>query len=1294
MQYLFTFSKLLFILIIYMKLNISNCECSIYNLSGIQYPKSFNLNNGKIIIVGTSGIYIFDSTGTVCLDENPINEDKITSANDHIFTTFAQFERGEKYVIILVKHVIYILNSDGIKQFKVKLTHEINTEMGYYSIVPFIDENNNYNFFLGLLGKNTQNKPIIQYFSINLEGESFTLLYSYTFDSDDSIRAEIKYDMGISCQLMNHMSYGNVLTCFYHNYRNPQEIGCFSFKLENNQILKIPMINATYNDQSFSLRSMVSQDKKKSLLCYIRNNGDYNDRTGYCSIFSIDENKFLGTNKYLSRICGNTNNNINLNFFKETREYVFTCSGDSDVEINFAKLDENFNRIEILQNKYDTNILVTTNCQNLNCYSITFSSSEYRIVGQLQCNGETNINIFGVSEDLNPSIIYSDSPEIENIDESPSYLEISNQKSSENPENLSYQEISNQESSENLSYKEISNPENSSNSQEENQDILTISDTTHSLDNSDYMSSTNTEILISSNDLDSESTSITSNNCQYYKNNEGTICSEKVPDGYYILDLGNKIIEKCHKSCKTCEKGPNNNNINCLSCFENYELNSNNNCIYKFNYYYDKTIETIIYLLENQLCPEKLPYEIIETKECVETCSNEEFINNKCKVNYYSENNMDLITNKLRSLVMEINNSTCDVVIEGNNIVYEITTTKTNNEHHNISSINFGECEAILKKHYSLDYLLVFKIDVKINDSYPTYVDYEVYSPIDKKKLDLSLCEETQIEVSVPITNLDDFTKNQHNSMNKYGIDIFDKNNSFYNDICTPFTSEDGTDMLLSDRKTNYYNENITLCENGCIYKSYNNTNGKATCQCQVKSEITDIKTISYEKLDVNTFFDIKSFSNIELIKCFKLTFSKNGLLNNYGSMLIFFMTLIFISLIILYNIKKKTSVSRIIRLALKINNIEYPPRRKSLNIHFSAKTINDKNDLNKLKDQRNQNKPLQSQTIRHLIEANDQSKQKIPKRKSIKKLTVEIRSIENLNLIHNQNYILNENEKKSNIEENKKYTTKISRKTVSRKSVVNEISVYPIKQVNDNKITERGVKKKVHKEKYNDLELNNLEYKEAIKNDKRTYMQYYCSLIKIKHIILCIFFSSYDYNLTSIKISLFIFTFCLYFTVSALFFTDKTMHKIYEDKGIFNLAIHLPQIFFSTLISTFLNILIKKLALSEKNMMELKKIKNKEKALQKSVKLYRFLMIKFNLYYFISLLFIIFFWYYISTFCAVYKNTQIILIESTMTSFSLTLIYPFALNLLPGIFRIPALKASKRDKENLYKIGNIIALI
>ena len=184
------------------------------------------------------------------------------------------------------------------------------------------------------------------------------------------------------------------------------------------------------------------------------------------------------------------------------------------------------------------------------------------------------------------------------------------------------------------------------------------------------------------------------------------------------------------------------------------------------------------------------------------------------------------------------------------------------------------------------------------------------------------------------------------------------------------------------------------------------------------------------------------------------------------------------------------------------------------------------------------------------------------------------------------------------------------------------------------------------------------------------------------------------DYNLILIKVGLFIFSFCLYFSVNALFFTDKKMHKIYEGKGIFNLISQLPQILYSTLITSFINMIIKKLALSEKMVIELKKIKDKDEALRKSTKLYRSLMLKFNLFFFISLIFMVLFWYYISTFFAVYKNTQITLILNTLICFIVTLIYPFVLRLLPGAFRIPALRAKCKNKENLYKIGNIIALI
>ena len=775
-----------------------------------------------------------------------------------------------------------------------------------------------------------------------------------------------------------------------------------------------------------------------------------------------------------------------------------------------------------------------------------------------------------------------------------------------------------------------------------------------------------------------------------YKNKEGTICLETIPDDYYVFDALNKIIEKCHISCKSCDRGPENNNTNCLLCNENFEK-INNNCLYKYNYYFDQSIDKIIYLLSNQFCPENLPYEIIKTRECVESCTNEEFINNICKVNYFSEKNMDLITNKLRSLINETTDSDFDVIINGNNIIYEVTSSSTNKEHHNISSIDFGECEKILKKHYSIDYLLVFKMDIKLNDSYPTVIDYEVYSPINKTKLDLSLCENSKIDIYVPM-HLDNYSNNLYDSMNKYGFDILDKNDLFYNDICTPFTSDDGTDLVLSDRQSNYFNEDLILCETGCTYDFYNSTNGKAKCQCPVKKEMTKIKTISYDKINIDSFFDIKTFSNIELIKCFKLAFSKNGFIDNYGSIIIVFMTTIFICLIIIYLLYQKQLISRIIRLALKVNNLQNPPRIKG--IHFTVRNKSKKDVFNYNKHDNQSKQIQQSQTIRHLFDTNSQNNH-YQNKKSSKKLTLQIRNVQHINLINNENFIIKKEKKE------KKEHNKISpRKKDSKKS--KEIAIYQFKEQNNSKITEKGNKisgKKVnvhlpYYEKYNDLELNDLDYKKAIKIDKRTFIQYYWSLLKNKHIILCIFLAVNDYNLVLIKIGLFIFSFCLYFTVNALFFTDKTMHKIYEDKGIFNFIYQFPQIFYSSLITSFLNMFIKSLALSGKRVIQLKKIKNKEEAYKKSFELYKNLMIRFNLFYFISLFLLVFFWYYISTFCAVYKNTQIILIENTLTCFILTLMYPFILNLLPGIFRIPALKASNKDKENLYKIGKIISLI
>ena len=105
----------------------------------------------------------------------------------------------------------------------------------------------------------------------------------------------------------------------------------------------------------------------------------------------------------------------------------------------------------------------------------------------------------------------------------------------------------------------------------------------------------------------------------------------------------------------------------------------------------------------------------------------------------------------------------------------------------------------------------------------------------------------------------------------------------------------------------------------------------------------------------------------------------------------------------------------------------------------------------------------------------------------------------------------------------------------------------------------------------YNSHELNNLNYDLAIDLDKRTYFQYYFSLLKKKHMILFTFFPSDDYNLITVKISLFLLTFSLYFTIDGFFFTDETMHNVYINNGAFQFIYQIPLILYSTLIVSFI---------------------------------------------------------------------------------------------------------------------------
>ena len=92
--------------------------------------------------------------------------------------------------------------------------------------------------------------------------------------------------------------------------------------------------------------------------------------------------------------------------------------------------------------------------------------------------------------------------------------------------------------------------------------------------------------------------------------------------------------------------------------------------------------------------------------------------------------------------------------------------------------------------------------------------------------------------------------------------------------------------------------------------------------------------------------------------------------------------------------------------------------------------------------------------------------------------------------------------------------------------------------------------------------------------------------------------------------------------------------------------------------------------------------------------KLIKTLKIKFALFFIITLLILLIFGFYITCFCGIYVNTQIHLIKDTTISFILSLIYPFLIYLIPGLFRMKALNAKNKNKECLYKFSKIIESI
>ena len=819
-----------------------------------------------------------------------------------------------------------------------------------------------------------------------------------------------------------------------------------------------------------------------------------------------------------------------------------------------------------------------------------------------------------------------------------------------------------------------------------------------------------------------------------------------------------------------------------------------------------------------------------------------------------------VLSNMIINGKINISSGDEDIVLKSDNYTFVITTTENqNNKNHNSenSIIDLGECEKIIKRNISSEDdptpLIILKIDIKKDEYKSTGVEYEVYNPYTKKKINLDICSNTQITIIAPI-GLSSDEYNLYDDLKQYGYDLFDANDSFYHDICTPYTSLNGTDIIIIDRKIYYYNKDIILCEKSCTYDKVHSQNKKVVCQCSVKNGV-DLYSdnFDFDKL-MEGFYKFEDYTNYQVLYCYKLVFSSRVKKNICFYILLVLLVLFFSSMVFNLNLAMKKideiifkifqdkfmfafmqkiimngrkrrnelkakankqseqnseikKLSWLEKLKLKnrkkesndnnninINNnvnkedidnnnndinavnilnlksIKKKKKRKrkkkSLRMSYKLHTSNNlKNMIGRIDKPENQLKlSVSKHDIIHLKyhDSNDindldnennnlskalKRKKKLKKKKSLRKsynaFYRENQNNINISIINNvikpnsnppkkkstKSIYLSQSKEVETMDKinifkspiKKSYKRKKSKaKSMEKSNVSPFISIISNKNKNDESSKYELLKKqgftnsekvlntknknsfgKKHKEekvnrniKYIEEELNRMDYKDALIYDNRSYWQYYLSLLKKKHMVLLTFASINDYNVFLLKFSLFVLSIALFFALNTLFFRDSTMRQIFADRGKYNFLYQIPQILYSTLVSSLMTFILKKLSLSQNELIAIKREPNKKKANKLADISKRWMKIKFYLFFFIGLFLLIFCWYYLTAFACVYPNTQIHLIKDSLISFGISMTYPFLINLIPGLFRIPALRSEKKDKEKLYKASKIIALL
>jgi len=329
----------------------------------------------------------------------------------------------------------------------------------------------------------------------------------------------------------------------------------------------------------------------------------------------------------------------------------------------------------------------------------------------------------------------------------------------------------------------------------------------------------------------------------------------------------------------------------------------------------------------------------------INVCNASEFFEGSCKINNSNVEEKkfigqkiinDIMDGSIDTLLLNVIENKISYIIREESQIYQISTIsyQKENKDSNLTIIDLGKCENILKKVNGIDdneELIIFRIDNYFQGLNTPIIEYVLFNQKGNLKLNLSYCDEIPVKFYIPLSL----------SINQNELYKYNSSSQFYNDGCYQYTSEYGTDITLYDRKNDYNEKNLSLCEVNCQFKGYNSKTLKVECECKIKNKMNFFSDIHIDKKKlIEQLINIKKISNIWVVKCYNLVFSKKGLITNIGSYVLLIIILINIIFSILFCKKGYILISETINKiigskfvsSVNDNKINIPPKRKEIN--------------------------------------------------------------------------------------------------------------------------------------------------------------------------------------------------------------------------------------------------------------------------------------------------------------------------------------------------------------------------